>query len=91
MSGRFVVVPSGLLAGRYVVRDERTGMLAVKPNGKPEKPSTREQAEATAARLNRNAICKGCRHRRPAADVVDGRCPTCRGEGSLFPATRAPG
>lgn len=75
---RFAVIPSHVIPGRYIVYDWHTGMLARRANGKPATAGTKADAARLAEKLNRNAVCLGCRHRRPAADMVDRRCPECR-------------
>lgn len=75
---RFVVTVSTIPgAVRYNIHDTRTGMLARNLSGRPYRFADEVNAERKAERLNRKAVCLGCRHRRPVADMVDRRCPEC--------------
>lgn len=75
---RFVVQPSLVMPDRWRIVDSRTGDLARNVGGRPYFFSEQVNAEMKAERLNRNAVCLGCRHRRPVADMVERRCPACR-------------
>lgn len=75
-------IAEGKTVKGYMVVNTRTGLTAARPSGRRYWQLTLEEATAEAAKLNRRAqakkICKGCRHKRFADEIEDGRCEECR-------------
>lgn len=82
VESRYVVEPSKVLTGCWVILDTVKDQLARKGSGRAAIFPFRTQAEQLCARLNkdldRRVICRLCRHKVPANDVMAGWCRECR-------------
>ena len=81
MSGqRFEVRPSGVFAGRYMVVDVETGVVArhgARVCTRLDQPAAAELCERLNTKARRRKVCRACRHLAPADTIIDGRCQTC--------------